>query len=56
MYAGFYNLTTGAVYVQYIPNPVSMQAYSVVVPNSASQVYEPVCGHRPEQRWHRRSG
>jgi len=42
MYAGFYNLTTGAVYVQYIPNPVSMQAYSVVVPNSASQVYEPV--------------
>ncbi|MGD0796308.1 MAG: hypothetical protein ABR910_01175 [Acidobacteriaceae bacterium] len=42
MYVGFYNINTSAVYVEYIANPVSMQAYSVMVPNSASQVYQPV--------------
>ncbi len=42
MYVGVYNQYTSAVYLQYIPTPVSSQAYSVVVPNSATAVYEPV--------------
>ncbi len=42
MYAGIYNQYTGSIYLQYIANPVSAQAYSVVVPNSATAVYEPI--------------
>jgi len=42
LYAGLYNQYTGAVYLQYIASPASSQAYTVVVPNSAIAVYEPV--------------
>ena len=41
LYVGFSNQTSEATpyYAAYIANPVSMQAYSVAVPNSASAVY-----------------
>ncbi|HEY4382452.1 MAG TPA: hypothetical protein VGN01_19040 [Acidobacteriaceae bacterium] len=44
LYVGFYNQNNSAVppYLQYIANPVSLQAYSVNVPNSATAVYLPV--------------
>jgi len=41
MYVGLYNQYTGAAYAEYIAHPVSMQGYTVVVPNSATAVYEP---------------
>lgn len=41
MYVGLFNESTGAAYLQYISNPVSMQAYSVAVPNNANLVYSP---------------
>jgi hypothetical protein len=41
MYVGLYNQLTNTAYAQYIANPVSPQAYSVVVPNSATAVYQP---------------
>jgi len=42
MYVGLYNEYTSSVYVQYIANPASAQAYTVVVPNSASAIYQAV--------------
>jgi len=43
MYVGLYNPNVpGAVYLQYIANPVSSQAYTVTVPNSTTPVYVPV--------------
>lgn len=42
MYVGFYNEDTSSVYVQYIANPVSAQAYTVTVPNNPAAVYIPV--------------
>ena len=42
MYVGLYNQYTSTAYLQYIANPVSAQAYTVVVPNSATAVYQPV--------------
>jgi len=44
LYAGFYNQdnNTTPAYLETIPGPVSMQAYSVNVPNSSSAVYIPV--------------
>lgn len=42
LYVGVYNQFTSTAYLQYIPTPVSSQAYSVVVPNSANAVYSPV--------------
>jgi len=41
MYVGLYNQYTGIGYAEYIASPSSLQAYSVVVPNSATAVYEP---------------
>jgi hypothetical protein len=43
MYAGFYNpYLKSTVYLDYIPSPGSLQAYSVAVPNSTSPAYIPV--------------
>jgi hypothetical protein len=42
MFAGLYNQNTGAFYGDYIANPVSPQAYSVVVPDSTTAVYAPI--------------
>ena len=42
MYVGLLNQYTEVVYLEYIANPASSQAYTVVVPNSATAVYQTV--------------
>ncbi len=41
MYVGVYNQYTSTAYAQYIANPVSPQAFSVVVPSNSIAVYKP---------------
>ncbi len=44
LYAGFYNQDNNntPAYLEYLPGPVSAQAYSINIPNSPSAVYIPV--------------
>ncbi|MGD0735693.1 MAG: putative Ig domain-containing protein [Terracidiphilus sp.] len=39
LYTGFYNQNTNAFYGEYIPNPVSPQAYSVQVPTGSGYLF-----------------
>jgi hypothetical protein len=41
MYVGLYDQYAGIVYAEYIASPSSPQTYSIMVPNSASAVYQP---------------